>query len=95
MHEKIQLLASGSQAEQRRPAQQRRRIALLCEVSDQGAALGYTIDSGLRQDAQIDLLIHGAADTERTCVLEDRVRMAGLVCRGIRLAGDAVIRFDA
>ena len=95
MNEKIQLLALGPQAGQRRPAQQPRRIALLCDGSDQGAAVGYTIDAGLRQAAQIDLLIHGAADTERMSALENQVRAAGLVCRGIRLERDAVISFDA
>lgn len=95
IREKMRELGYVQDAEEQRTTQQPRRIALLCDDRERDASLSYAIDAGLRQKAQIDLLIHGAVDMECISAAEKQVRAAGLVCRRIRLEGDAVIRFDA
>lgn len=72
----------------RRPAT--KRIALISDGRGLGAPLDYAIDACLRQDAQIDLLTHGAIDTESISVLEKQVQQAGLDCQHIQLGKNVV-----
>jgi hypothetical protein len=93
MHDKMRVLGCGPEAREkplaaprkvvRRPAT--KRIALISDGRGLGAPLDYAIDACLRQDAQIDLLVHGAIDTETISVLEKQVQQAGLDCQTIQL----------
>lgn len=60
-------------------------IALISDGAGLGAPLDYAIDAGVRQQARIDLLVHGAIDIERISALEKRVHRAGLECKRIQL----------
>ena len=95
--DKIQVLGYGSETRERQPTPppqvarrpRSRRIALISDGRGRGAPLSYVIEAGLRQDAQIDLLVHGAADTESISALENQIREAGLDGRCIRLDENA------
>jgi hypothetical protein len=67
-----------------------KRIAFISNGRGLGAPLDYAIDACLRQNAQIDLLFHGAIDTESISVLERRVQQAGLDHQSIKLGNKAV-----
>ena len=67
-----------------------RRVALVCDGNRLGAPLEYALDAALRQEAGVDLLVHGTASTETLAALEAQVRNAGLECRRIQLEVDAV-----
>jgi hypothetical protein len=67
-----------------------KRIAFISDGRGIGAPLDYAIDACLRQDAQIDLLFHGAMDTESISVLERRVQQADLDHQIIKLGNKAV-----
>ena len=72
----------------KRPAP--RRVALVCDGSQLGAPLEYALDAALRQEARVDLLVHGTASTEALVALEAQVRNAGLECRRLQLEVNAV-----
>ena len=67
-----------------------RRIALIMDGREVGASLDYAIESCLRQNAKIDLLIHGAVDTANIYLLENQIRSAGIENHRIPLGGGAV-----
>ncbi len=67
-----------------------RRVALVCDGNRLGAPLEYALDAALRQEAEVDLLVHGTASTETLAALETRVRSAGLECQRIQLEVEAV-----
>ncbi len=70
-----------------------RRVALVCDGSLPGATLEFAIDAAARQEAELDLLVHGAASTETLSLQEQQVRNAGLECRRMQLdvnAADAI-----
>jgi hypothetical protein len=92
-HEKMEILGYGgetrekssavSQKTVKRPAT--KRIALISDGRGLGAPLDYAIDACLRQDAQLDLLVHGTVDTNSISLLEKQIQRAGLDCQHIRL----------
>ncbi|NOR43695.1 MAG: hypothetical protein GQ572_10195 [Gammaproteobacteria bacterium] len=67
-----------------------KRIAFISNGSGLGAPLDYAIDACLRQNAQIDLLIHGSADSEKTSALEKKIKNAGVRYQRIQLEVTAV-----
>ena len=97
-HEKMEILGYGpetrknpsevSQKMVKRPVT--KRIALITDGRGLGAPLDYAIDACLRQDAQIDLLVHGAVDTKSISLLEKQVKQAGLDCQHIRLGVNVI-----
>jgi len=66
------------------------RIALIIDGQDTGASLTYTIDACQRQDAQVDLLLHGAIDTKSIEVIENRIIEAGTDYQRIQVGVNAV-----
>jgi hypothetical protein len=62
-----------------------RRIALISNGRGLGAPLTYVLDACQRQDAEVDLLIHGTTDAENISALERRIKEAGLMCHRIQL----------
>ena len=62
-----------------------RRIALISDGRGLGAPLDYIIDACTRQEAKIDVLVHGAVDAANIAALEGRIREAGLDCRKVQL----------
>jgi hypothetical protein len=62
-----------------------RRIALISDGRGLGAPLDYVIDACTRQEAKIDVLVHGAVDPANIAALEGRIREAGLDCGKIQL----------
>ena len=98
MSEKMKVLGYGSETKGmplaaprkvvRRPIA--KRIALISDGRGLGAPLDYAIDACLRQDARMDLLIHGAIDTKSIRALEKQVQQAGLDCRRIQLGVNVV-----
>ena len=67
-----------------------KRIAIISNGSGLGAPLDYAIDACLRQKAQIDLLIHGSADSENILALEKKIRNSGVSYQRIQLEVTAV-----
>jgi len=55
-----------------------RRIAFISNGEGINAPLDYAIESCLRQNAQIDLLVHDVADTIKVAALEMKIRNAGV-----------------
>ena len=51
-----------------------KRIAFISNGSGLGAPLDYAIDACLRQNAEIDLLIHGPAGSENSSALENKIK---------------------
>lgn len=97
MHEKMKVLGYGPETRKEPLAAPRKvvrpatkRIALISDGRGLGAPLDYAIDACLRQDARIDLLVHGAMDTEGISALEKQVQKAGLDCQRIKLGVNAV-----
>jgi hypothetical protein len=92
-HEKMAILGYGpetreklsavSQNTVKRPAT--KRIALISDGRGLGAPLDYAIDACLRQDAQLDLLVHGTTDSNNISLLEKQIQLTGLDCQHIRL----------
>ena len=67
-----------------------KRIAFISNGSGLGAPLDYAIDACLRQNAQIDLLIHGPADSENNSALENKIKNSGVRYQRIQLQVTAV-----
>ena len=67
-----------------------KRIAFISNGSGLGAPLDYAIDACLRQNAQIDLLIHGSAGSENTSALEKKIKNSGVSYQRIQLQVTAV-----
>jgi hypothetical protein len=62
-----------------------RRIALVTDGRGLGAPLDYVLESCTRQEAKIDLLIHGMAKPSSLSMLEKRIQTAGLECHRVQL----------
>jgi len=60
-------------------------IAFISNGRGLGAPLDYAIDAALRQNAQIDLLIHGSAGSENTSALENKIKNSGVSYQRIQL----------
>jgi len=67
-----------------------KRIAFISNGSGLGAPLDYAIDAALRQNAQIDLLIHGPAGSEYSSALENKIKNSGVRYQRIQLQVTAV-----
>ena len=67
-----------------------KRIAFISNGRGLDAPLDYAIDACLRQNAQIDLLIHGTADSENTLALEKKIKNSGVSYQRIQLEITAV-----
>ena len=97
-HEKMEILGYGPETREKPSEVSRKmvkrpvtkRIALITDGRGLGAPLDYAIDACLRQDAQIDLLVHGAVDTKSISLLEKQVKQAGLDCQHIRLGVNVI-----
>lgn len=98
MRDKMNTLGHGSVTD-KKPLQASRKvakssvnktIALLSDGTGIGAPLDYAIDAGLRQEARIDLLVHGAVDIEQISALEKRVAQTGLECKRIQLSVNVI-----
>jgi hypothetical protein len=63
-----------------------RRIALVSDGRGEGAPLDYAVEAAQRQQAQVDLLLHGCADEQRISNFERRLKQAGVPYRCVRLA---------
>ena len=69
-----------------RPARSIRKcVALVSDGRDCVAPLDYAIDVCVQEQADIDLLLHDAADGYDHTAMEQRIRAAGLGCHCIRL----------
>lgn len=55
-----------------------RRIAFISDGRGAGVPLGYAIDACSRQQAKIDLMIHGTTDRTDIVALKNQIRLAGL-----------------
>jgi len=67
-----------------------KRIAFISNGSGFGAPLDYAIDACLRQNAQMDLLIHGPAGSENSSALENKIKNSGVRYQRIQLQVTAV-----
>lgn len=93
MRDKMEALGFSAEAREKPPSPPRnvlrapttRRIALISDGRGVGAPLEYALDACMRQEAKIDLLTHGAADTVNISALEKQIRAAGVECQRIRL----------
>jgi len=65
-------------------------IAFISNGEGINAPLDYAIESSLRQNAQIDLLIHGAADMNKVAALEKKIRDVGVHFQQIQIEDNAV-----
>ncbi|MGB5766670.1 MAG: hypothetical protein WBM38_08050 [Arenicellales bacterium] len=98
MHEKMAVLgyetnAGGKSLKQHLKVIKRpkaKRIALISDGRGFGAPLDYAIDACLRQDAHIDLLFHGAIDTNSIAELEKRVKQAGIDYQRVQLGVNVI-----
>lgn len=98
MHDKMQVLGYGKDAPGitarphlkviKKPVA--KRIALISDGRGLGAPLDYAIEACQRQDARIDLLLHGTIDTESISALEKQAQLAGIDCQTIQLGVSAV-----
>ncbi len=67
-----------------------KRIAFISNGRGFGAPLDYAIDACLRQNAQIDLLLHGTADIKTNSALEKKIQDAGVYFQRIQIEDNAV-----
>jgi hypothetical protein len=67
-----------------------KRIAFISNGRGLGAPLDYAIDACLRQNAQIDLLIQGAAGSENISALENKIKNSGVSYQRIPLQVTAI-----
>ena len=67
-----------------------KRIAFISNGRGLDAPLDYAIDACLRQNAQLDLLIHGSADSKNTSTLEKKIKNSGVSYQRIQLEVNAV-----
>ena len=96
--EKMKVLGSGSETQvkpmttprnfETRPVT--KRIAFISDGRGLDAPLDYAIDACLRQNAQIDLLIHGPVDMDNTSALEKKIKNSGVSYQRIQLEVTAV-----
>ena len=63
----------------------RRHIALISDGRGDGAPLDYAIEAAQRQQAQIDLLLHGPTDDKRIANFERRLQQTAIPYRCIWL----------
>ncbi|GMR06546.1 MAG: hypothetical protein BMS9Abin25_1146 [Gammaproteobacteria bacterium] len=97
-HEKMKILGYGPEVntEQSLPARKiakrtvSPRIALIIDGQGPCAPLTYTIDACQRQDAQVDLLLHGAIDTKSIEMIENKIIEAGIDYQRIKVGMNAV-----
>jgi hypothetical protein len=67
-----------------------RRVAFLTDGRGEGAPLDYVIELCGRQQASVDLLVHGVVDTKRVDNLKKRLDRSGITCRSSSLGIDAL-----
>ncbi|MFW2439897.1 MAG: hypothetical protein ACN4GR_11045 [Arenicellales bacterium] len=68
----------------------KKRIAMISDGRGLGSPLDYAIDACKRQNADIDLLLHGEFDTAGISVIESHIRDAGIQCQRIQLAANSI-----
>ncbi|MBL3528132.1 MAG: hypothetical protein JMN27_11720 [gamma proteobacterium endosymbiont of Lamellibrachia anaximandri] len=98
MREKMKVLGYGPETREKPQVAKRKavkgpvikRIALISDGRGLGTPLDYAIEACQGQNAQIDLLVHGAVDTMNISALESRIQQAGLGCQRIQLGANAV-----
>jgi len=96
--EKMKVLGKGSETQEKTPSRPagydsrptKKRIAFISDGRGLGAPLNYAIDVCDRQNAQIDLLIHGPADSKNISALENKLNDAGLSYQRILFNANAV-----
>ncbi len=67
-----------------------KHIAFISNGSGLDAPLDYAIDTCLRQNAHIDLLIHGDTALKNITALENKIKQAGLACRKMRFKNSTI-----
>jgi hypothetical protein len=67
-----------------------KRVAFLTDGRGEGAPLDYVIELCGRQQASVDLLVHGVVDTHRVDMLKQRLDQAGIAYRSSTLGIDTV-----
>jgi len=67
-----------------------KRIAFISNGGGLDTPLNYVIDNCLLQNAQIDLLIHGATDMTNISALKKKIQNAGINFKQIQLKANAV-----
>jgi hypothetical protein len=98
MDEKMAVLGYGQSVQRASSASSRplplqppaRRIALISDGRGQGAPLDFAIDAAHRQQAVVDLLVHGVQDQKSIVALDQRLRDAGVNGRWVALGVQAV-----
>lgn len=68
----------------------KKRIAVICDGSDLNFPIGYTIDACKRQNADIDLLLHGEFDRSGISVIESHICEAGIQSQRVHLGDNAI-----
>jgi len=66
-----------------------KRIALISEGQLMNRPLEYAIETAVRMNSEIDLLLHGIVDIDSVNALEQSIRDAGVRCQSIRLEIEA------
>ncbi len=66
------------------------RIALISNGRSAMTALGYIIETGKRQQAEIDLLIHNSQEQEANTALQQHIEVNGVKCHSIALGKEPV-----
>ncbi|MFV9614764.1 MAG: hypothetical protein ACNYZG_02355 [Gammaproteobacteria bacterium] len=98
IREKMKVLDNASDSREKPAAALRmlktrpatKRIAFISNGSGVGAPLDYAIDACLRQNAQIDLLIHGSADSKNILALEKKIKNSAVSYQRIQFEANAV-----
>lgn len=98
MHEKMAVLGYGSESRKKPLTSVRkkeiqpviRRIAFITDGRGTGSPLDYAIDAATRQGANIDLLVHGTADSAKISALENQIREAALECHRVQISVNVI-----
>ena len=100
MNDKMNVIGYGNGSENKLPGSPhllpnnvvKKRIALLCDRRDLNFPIEYAIDACMRQNADIDLLLHGEFDRSSISVIESHIREAGIQSQRIQLGDNATIK---
>lgn len=67
----------------------RKRVGLISDGQAKPGVLNYAVQACQRQEAQLDLLLHGSVQPQEISALEAQVRNQGLACRSVVLPENA------
>lgn len=100
MNDKMKSIGYGNNSENKSPGSPhlisnsfvKKRIALLSDGRDLNFPIEYAIDACKRQNADIDLLLHGEFDRSSISVIESHIRKAGIQSQRIQFGDNATIK---